>query len=185
MNASSSNLILFGYKSSGKTYYGRRLAEELRRVFIDTDQLIEETYAKKFNEKLDCRGISIKIKEEGFRLLESEVMDVIAQSSNAIISLGGGAVLNPENCLKLKKSGKLIFLEADKEVIRQRIFSGDTPSFLDPHDLQNSFEKMYEKRLSIYSNISPLKVSIQEKTDRQVLDELIIIAETYICSGCK
>lgn len=172
------NLILFGYKSSGKTYFGNLLAQELGKVFIDTDLLIEKLFEKKFHEELNCRQISIKIGEKGFRILEEEIIDSLEQVTKAIISVGGGAVLNPENCLRLEKNGKLVYLEVDKEIIKQRIFSSGIPSFLDPRNPEQSFEKMYEERKPIYSKVSKYKVNVQKKTDRQVLDELIVIAET-------
>lgn len=170
------NLILFGYKSSGKTHFGRLLSQELECSFIDTDQLIEELYEKKYFKKLNCREISIKISAEGFRLLETTVIESLKEVSNTIISVGGGAVLNPENCLMLKKHGKLIYLEVDKETIRQRIFENEIPSFLDPKDPDGSFERMYEERKAIYSTISTFKVNLLKKTDRQILDELIFIS---------
>ena len=170
------NLILFGYKSSGKSYFGKLIAQELGVLFLETDELIEEMYEKKFHEKLNCRQISIKIGEDGFRLLEKKIIDSIEPESHAIISVGGGTVLNPDNCSKLKKNGKLIYLEVDKEIIKQRIFSNEIPSFLDPRDPERSFEKMYNERKPIYSQVGTFKVSIQKKTDRQVLDELIMIS---------
>lgn len=175
-NSLHSNLILLGYKSSGKTYFGKLLAQELGQIFIDTDQLIEELYEKKIHERLNCRQISIKIGEEGFRLLERKIIDSLGQVTKAVISVGGGAVLSPENCLRLRKNGKLVYLEVDKAIIKQRIFSAEIPSFLDPQDLEQSFEKMYAERKPIYLKVSTFKVSVQEKTDRQVLDELLIIA---------
>lgn len=174
-NSLPNNLILFGYKSSGKTYFGKLLARELGKIFIDTDLLIEEMYVKKFHETLNCRQISIKIGEEGFRSLEKEIIKSLEQVTKTIISVGGGAVLNPENCLRLEKSGKLVFLEADKETIKQRIFSTGIPSFLDPRDPEQSFERMYEERKPIYSKISTYKVNVQGKTDQQVIDELTSI----------
>lgn len=173
---SPSNLILYGYKSSGKTYFGKLIAHELGKIFIDTDQLVEEFYEKQFCEKLDCRQISIKLGEEGFRNMETTVINSLEKKTDAIISVGGGAVLNPKNCLKLGTVGKLVYLQVDKELIRQRIFLNGIPSFLDPLDPYTSFEKMYEERKPIYSKISPFKVSLREKTDREVLDELTLIA---------
>lgn len=38
------NIILFGFKKCGKTYFGKRLAEKMNRRFIDTDTLIREHY---------------------------------------------------------------------------------------------------------------------------------------------
>lgn len=166
------NLILFGYKSSGKTFFGNRLARELGKLFIDTDQLVEELYKKEFGEERDCRQISLKIGEEGFRKLESKVIDALKGGTHAIIAVGGGTVLNPENCLKLVSLGRLIYLEGDKETIKRRIFSNGIPSFLDPNDPENSFERMYEERKPIYEKVSTVKVKIQGKTVQQILNEL-------------
>lgn len=172
------NLILFGYKSSGKTYFGKLLSQELTSIFIDTDQLIEEFYEDKFYEKLDCRQISLKIGEQSFRNLEKIIIESLDNISNAVISVGGGAVLDAENCIKLKKNGKFVYLEQDKEVIKQRIFRNGIPSFLDPNDPERSFEKMYEERKPIYANVGNFKINVHGKTDRQVLDELLEIIET-------
>ncbi|MBI3236336.1 MAG: hypothetical protein HYZ48_01300 [Chlamydiales bacterium] len=39
------NTILIGFKSCGKTYFGKKLAEHLSLPFIETDSLIEKEYA--------------------------------------------------------------------------------------------------------------------------------------------
>lgn len=166
------NLILFGYKSSGKTFFGSLLAKELEIPFIDTDQLVEKLYKKEFREECNCRQISIKMGESGFRMLEKRVIDDLSEVTNTIIALGGGAVLNSENCLKLEKLGKLVYLEADKETIKHRIFSDEIPSFLDPTDPEKSFEIMYEQRRPIYEKVSLFKIKIHGKTDQQILGEL-------------
>ena len=166
------NLILFGYKSSGKTFFGSLLAQELEIPFIDTDQIIEKLYKKEFREECNCRQISIKMGEAAFRILEERVIDELNEVTNTIIALGGGAVLSFENCLKLKKLGRLVYLEADKETIKNRIFSDGIPSFLDPINHKKSFEIMYEQRRTIYEKVSSLKIKLHGKTDQQILDEL-------------
>ncbi len=171
-NEQYQNLILFGYKSSGKTFFGSLLAQELEMLFIDTDQLVEKLYKNEFQEECNCRQISIKMGEIGFRILENRVIDGLKEVTNAIIALGGGAVLNSENCLKLEKLGRLVYLEADKETIKQRIFSDGIPTFLDPIDPEKSFEKMYEERKPVYEKVSAFKIKIHGKTDQQILDGL-------------
>ena len=166
------NLILFGHKSSGKTFFGSLLAQELGRIFIDTDQWIENLYKNEFQETCNCRQIAIKIGEAKFRNLEMRVIDDLIDLKQAIIAVGGGTVLNPENCSKLEKIGNLVYLEADKETIKCRIFNSGIPSFLDSKDSNKSFDKMYEERKPIYEKIPAFKIKMHEKTTPQILEEL-------------
>lgn len=166
------NLILYGYKSTGKTYFGQLLSKDLGWVFIDTDQQIEKHFEQNFHEKLDCRQISVKIGEEGFRLLEKQIIIRLKHQTDAIISLGGGAVLDPENCRLLNKMGKLIYLEHDKEIIKSRILKEGIPSFLDSNDPEASFNQMYNARKLIYERTSSYHVNLQNKANHQVLEEL-------------
>ncbi len=174
-NALSQNLILCGFKSSGKTFLGTLLAKEQACLFFDADHLIEDLYQKKFQEKCTCRQISIKLGENGFRMLEKGAIDQLKDVANAVIALGGGAVLDLENCARIQKLGKIIYLEADKETIQRRIFCSGLPSFLDPLAPEESFERMYASRQSIYEKVCALKVDMRGKTNRQVLDELMAI----------
>lgn len=172
------NLILFGFKSSGKTHFGSLLAQKLESLFLDTDLLIEELYKKEFHEVCNCRQISLKLGEAGFRALEGRVIESLKGVTNAVIALGGGAVLNPLNCANLEKLGKLVYLEADKETIKRRIFCTGIPSFLNPKDPENSFENMYEARRPIYEKVSSFSIKIEGKTDQQILDELELLVKT-------
>lgn len=173
MKIDSQNLILFGYKASGKTFFGKLLACELNIPFIDTDLLIEKMYQETFQEEYTCKQIFFKIGIQGFRELEEKVIEELKDVSGSVIALGGGAVLNPENCKKLKQVGKLVYLELDKSIIKQRIFLDGVPLFLDSNDPHHSFEKMHEERKSVYESVSPYKVNLDGKNHRCVLDELM------------
>lgn len=170
-----SNLILFGYQSCGKSYFGKLLSKELNCPFIETDVKVEELYREKYLETLLCRQIAIKLGEAAFRLLEMEVVDSIRETSSSVISVGGGTLINQENYIKIKKGAKLVFLEVEKEIIKQRIFANGVPSYLNQHDPVRSFEQMYELRKPIYAKLAMFTVTLQDKSDRQVLDELTAI----------
>lgn len=168
----SKNLVLYGYKSTGKTFYGKLLAKEVNCSFIDTDMLIMELYKQKFSEDLNCRQISLKLGQSGFRKLENEVISSLEMVANAVIALGGGAVLDPTNCQKLAEIGKLIYLETDKETLKSRIFKDGIPSFLNADEPELSFEKMYAERKPLYEKLAACKVQTHGKTDQEVIQEL-------------
>ena len=85
------NLVLIGYRGSGKSAVGRRLAACLKLTFVDTDDLIEERYGA---------PISAIVKSHGwghFRKLENNVIEEISKKDHLIIAPGGGAVLDTAN----------------------------------------------------------------------------------------
>ena len=108
------NIILIGYRGSGKSTVGRSLAYRMRRRFVDTDDLIESKEGK----------ISDIVKSHGwdyFRGVEKRIVEEISQEDNLVIALGGGAVLDPDNTVNLERNGFIIWLKADREVLRKRM----------------------------------------------------------------
>ena len=93
---------------------GRSLAYRMRRRFVDTDDLIESKEGK----------ISDIVKSHGwdyFRAIEKRIVEEISQEDNLVIALGGGAVLDPDNIVNLERNGFIIWLKADREVLRKRM----------------------------------------------------------------
>lgn len=160
-----SNIILFGFKSCGKTYFGKRLAEKLAMTFIDTDSLIEELYAQEWGACLSCRSIALRIGESAFRALEKRTI-LQVQVEQAVIAVGGGTVLDPDNYRILASWGKLVYLHMDKEKIKQRILRGGLPSF------KSSFEEMYWQRKEIYEKINAITIDISSKGEEEILSLL-------------
>jgi shikimate kinase len=109
------NLVLIGYRGSGKSTVGRRLAVRLKMKFVDTDNLIE-----------DRQGIPIIdiVKSRGwghFRKLENNVIEEISKRDHLIIAPGGGAVLDTDNVKALRRNGTIIWLKADRQTLLKRM----------------------------------------------------------------
>ncbi|MBX9744175.1 MAG: shikimate kinase [Chlamydiales bacterium] len=143
------SVILFGFKGCGKTYYGKRLSLLLNLSFIDTDDLIVSLYG----EQLPIREIHSTLGEKAFRSLETKVIHQLHSSLNAVIALGGGAVLDPTNVAYLQKIGQLVYLKARFETIKHRIIKDGIPSFVDIKRPFESLKEIYEKRILIYEKI--------------------------------
>ncbi len=164
------NLILFGFKSSGKTHFGKLLAMQMHRPFIDSDDLIQELYAQETQHRKKVKEIHEKLGEEAFRKLEKRAIQALKGVENGIIALGGGTVLDPENVEMLQKVGALVYLKTGAETLRKRIFQGELPSFFDKSDPEGSFLRMIHEREPIYRSI-PARV-----VDTEALDEAGVIA---------
>lgn len=166
------NLILFGFKSCGKTTLGKMIAVRMDRPFFDTDTMLEQLHCQLTGDQIHFRKIYKKIGEEAFRALESDVIEQLKSIKNAIIALGGGLILNPKNAAFLAKLGQLVYLKVSKETLKRRILSKELPSFLNPADPEGSFEQFYNERQAKYEAIPALSIDLETKTPDQVVLEL-------------
>jgi shikimate kinase len=131
-----------GFKSAGKTTLGKKMALELKRPFIDTDLLIPCHYLPK--------------NREVFRHYEKMAIASLQGVKESIIATGGGAILDEESRKILKKLGKIIYLQVNKEIIKSRLLKEPLPLFLDPFDPEGSFEKMYAEREPLYLSLADI-----------------------------
>ena len=109
------NIILIGYRAAGKTSVGKRLSDALRKMFVDTDNLIEERQGAPISEIVKFHGWG------HFRAIEKKVISEISDHDGLVIAPGGGVVLEPENVEALKKNGFVIWLKADLQAILDRM----------------------------------------------------------------
>jgi shikimate kinase len=109
------NIILIGYRAAGKTTVGKRLSDTLRKMFVDTDDLIEERQGVPISDIVKFHGWS------HFRAIEKKVIREISGHDELVIAPGGGVILEPENVEALKRNGFVIWLKADLQAILKRM----------------------------------------------------------------
>src|SRR3989338_1870944 len=165
------NIILIGFKASGKTTLGRILAKRLSKYFIDTDSIIEEIYLGKNGEKATCREIYRRQGKEYFREIEKEAIGKITNSKNSIISIGGGALDDPENRDNIALMGQIVYLKEDPDILYNRIEWQDIPFF--GKDKRGSFEKLFKERSRIYSDASDVEIDQKGRSVEVIADEII------------
>lgn len=172
------NLILYGFKSCGKTTFGQILAKWMHRAFYDTDNLVESLYQIQTGQYASVREIFISKGEPYFRKLESQTLSMITYVKNSIIAVGGGLILDPSNKALLEQLGKLVYLKVEKEIIKKRIFSAELPGFLDVNDPEQSFEKLFKKRSLKYEQIPSYTLTMEnQKEDSQIISTLESLLE--------
>src|ERR1051326_6210130 len=91
MTSAHKRLYLVGFMGAGKTTVGRRLAKKLGWKFLDLDEEIEHR---------EGRTVANIFKEDGerhFRSLEHSCLKELASVPKAVIAMGGGAFVDPEN----------------------------------------------------------------------------------------
>jgi shikimate kinase len=110
------SIVLIGYRGSGKSTVGRKLADRLWQTFVDTDDLIVRRAGKSIKAIFEEDG------EPAFRELETAVLKEALLLEDHVIALGGGAVLREENREAVRSSGhRVLYLKCDPKVLAQRI----------------------------------------------------------------
>lgn len=103
---------------AGKTTIGRLLATQLQLSFYDLDNFIEKRFHKTINDIFAEKG------EDGFRLIEKEVLHEIGEYENVVISVGGGAPCFFDNSDFMNRMGQSIYLKVNPEVLAARLNVG-------------------------------------------------------------
>ena len=100
------HLFLIGYRGSGRSTVGRRLAQELQRGFVDTDDEVERKSGKD-----DSRDLRNSGRVRGFRKMEeAAIVECLATDQPFVIALGGGAVLSNFNREQIREHGAGVWL---------------------------------------------------------------------------
>lgn len=136
------NIVLIGFMGAGKTTVGRRLAAVLNRPFIDVDQMIEADASRSIGDIFRADG------EAAFRAMEADAVRRASGAKNAIIAVGGGAIVNRDNMEALRRSGTLVWLRVPLEDMTARAaLEGGRPLLQDAE----AAAALYEERLPLYS----------------------------------
>lgn len=138
------NIVLTGMPGSGKTTVGKIIAESLGLKFIDTDEIITEKYGN-ISDIFKTGG------EKYFREIEKNIIFEVSAQNGAVISTGGGAVLDSENITNLRRNGKIYFIDRDLNDI---LPTADRPLSADRANL----EKRYAERYDIYKNTADFHI---------------------------
>ena len=165
------NLItLVGMMGAGKTTCGNVLAKKLGVNFLDIDTIIE------LEEKLKISEIFNKFGEEYFRLTEEKVIflkvnEYLKQNFKAIISIGGGGFENKKTREFLLDNSKVIWLNTDIKVLRQRVGKAFNRPMIEG-DVETNIEILLNKRIKNYQK-SHVKINTNNLSINNICDKII------------
>ncbi len=168
------NLVLIGYRCTGKTAIGRILADRLAWPLVDTDTLIQERAGRSIKEIVAEGGWS------EFRRIEREVVADVAAGDRQVVSAGGGAVLDDANTEALRTGGKVVLLTCAPETIWHRM-KADPKTLAERPDLTDSggvaeVRRLLEERREKYDAACHYRI----QTDRFAPDETAGRILTYL-----
>ena len=162
------HIILIGYRGTGKSAVGRRLAEKLKMPFYDTDELVERGAGRSIRDMVAEKGWAY------FRKREGKIIRKLALLQRGVVATGGGAVLDQGNCDILKKHGLLIWLRADVVTMVERVRDDATskerrPSLLH-NDAPRETEDVLKQRLPVYRKLADFSIDTTGKSIDEIAD---------------
>jgi shikimate kinase len=144
-------IYLTGFMGSGKSTIGPILANTIGYDFIDVDLMIEESEGMSVSEIFRTRG------EEYFRVLERKLVMQISTSRKTVISLGGGAMIDPESYGHIRNTGIVIYLKLTPEQLFKRLRNKiDRPMLTDPQGGKLGEAGLRARILQLYNQREPV-----------------------------
>ncbi|WP_240195334.1 shikimate kinase [Nocardioides faecalis] len=157
--------VLVGTMGAGKTTVGRLVAARLGVGFADSDHVVEERAGK------PVADIFVEDGEAAFRSLERDAVAWLLEHHDGVLSLGGGAVLDPAT-RELLAGHRVVFLRVGLAEAVKRVGLGvGRPLLLG--NVRSRVKQLLDERTPVYQGLARLTVETDERTAEQVADEIL------------
>lgn len=168
------NIILTGYRGTGKSTIGKALAERTGKGYMSTDEKIVEKTGMTIPMIVEKHGWDY------FRDVESTVAEGVSGLNDFVVDTGGGMILREQNVEYLKKAGKLILLTADLEQIVKRIQAdSNRPALKEGLSFMDEQKKVLEERNPIYHAIADFTVDTSQNSVDFCIEEIISFVSQF------
>ena len=144
----NNKITLIGMMGTGKSKFGRLVANNLNFNFYDVDVLIEKRF------KTTIKFLFQKYGELFFRNVEKETIKKLIFKANknnekVIISIGGGGFDDPETRQLLLNNTNVIWLNTPLNILVQRVGDGSKRPMI-KGNTRDAIEKLLKKRKKFY-----------------------------------
>lgn len=169
-----SRVLLIGMMGAGKTTTGRLLAERLEWPYLDTDDEIERRCGRTVPEIWRDDG------EPAFRAEEARVLaSACASDGPMVISVAGGAVLDPANRALIRAAGLVAWLRADVATLSSRLGSGSGRPLL-ARGPAEALARLSAERAPLYSELADLTFDVDRMSPPQVVEAVAEAVEARV-----
>lgn len=164
------NIVLIGYRGTGKSSVANVLAGRLQWERVSTDEAIVARSKRSIPDIVKAFGWDY------FRDLESEVCQDVGGKEHLIIDTGGGVILRPQNVDALKTNGRLFWLTAEISTIQARI-KGDRqrPSLTGAKSFIEEIAEVLEERRPKYRSAAHHVIPTDYQSVTQVADAILTL----------
>jgi len=159
-------VVLVGLMGAGKSTVGRRLARRLNLPFVDADTEIERAAGQRIADIFDRLG------EAGFRDGERRVIARLIDGEPRVIATGGGAFVDDETRAMILARCIAVWLDADVEVLAERVARRDTRPLLRHREPRALLEELAARRNAAYAE-AQLRVRSDPAPHGRVVDRIV------------
>lgn len=161
------NIVLIGYRGTGKSSVAKILADRLKWPLVSTDAEIIKKAGMPVPAIIQKRGWDY------FRDVESQICRRVGSKDRTIIDTGGGAILRKENVEALRQRSRVFWLTAEVATIMERIKSGtERPSLTGKKSYVEEVEDVLKERLPFYKAACDHIIPTDDRTIEEIADEI-------------
>ncbi len=171
-------IVLVGLMGAGKTVIGRMLAKRLKLPFVDADHEIEVAAGMSISDIFAEHG------EDYFRTGERKVIKRIMKNGPQVLATGGGAIMNTETRKAIAERGVTLWLNADLDILMERVLRRNTRPLLQTEDPRAVMQKLLDERYPIYSQ-SDVHVTSRNVQKRTIVTEAVANLCDFLCHDDK
>jgi len=162
------NLVLIGYRGTGKSTVGAIVAKRLKMPLVNLDDRIAAKAGMGIPEIVEKHGW------DHFRDLESEVVAEVVRGDGQVLDCGGGVILREKNVALLKKAGKVFWCKASIKSIVSRIKDGAERPSLTGKSFTDEVADVLREREPKYRAAADHVVDTDSKSPEQVAEEIVL-----------
>lgn len=164
------NVVLVGYRGTGKSVVGQLLASQLRLRVVSLDAELQRQAGKSIPE------IVREVGWPGFRDLEEQIVTTFAAQDGQVLDCGGGVIEREANFERLRAAGRVIWLKASTATIVSRI-RGDTqrPSLTGAKSFTEEVDEVLQRRTPLYRRIAHHEIDTDARTVEDIAREIVTL----------
>jgi shikimate kinase len=147
---------------AGKSSVGRCLHRQIGVTFLETDDLVISNLGMSIRQIFSTHG------EQKFREAETEALQTISKTKQAIIITGGGIVLRRENIEILRRLGPIVWLDGDEQALFARASRRTDRPLLQTKRPREAFSRIFGARRPLYARIADIRVNTSMLTEEEV-----------------
>jgi shikimate kinase len=172
------NLALIGYRGTGKSVVGKRVATRLGMTYVSLDERIVAAAGMPINQIVAEQGWP------AFRDLETQQIKEIAWLDNTVIDTGGGIIERPENIAILRANAYLVWLKASVATIVARISHDNArPSLTGAQSFTEEVAEVLARRTPAYRAAADYELDTDQLNREQVADAVVTLWQQHLAQN--